>query len=196
MKRRAILTLVAAGGLSAAAALLAADATPGPQPQIPRQSADLAIQMPGKQVHLSQYRGYVCALAVMSTTCPHCQHLAQVLAFIQQEFSSKGVQVLGVVINAEANTDLPNFRTVFGKNMYPIGMSTDTVVKPFLEHPASMMYFPMMEFIDKQGVVRGEHLGATDPTFFAEQNEMQNIRAELNNILNQPVIQLPAAKKK
>ena len=62
--------------------------------------------MPGKQVMLSQYHGYVCAVAFMSTTCPHCQHLAGVLSALQQEYAPKGVQILGVVFNPEANTEL------------------------------------------------------------------------------------------
>src|ERR1019366_8929970 len=91
--------------LTAAATLCAAEtATPGPGPQIPRQAPELAIQMPGRQMLLSQFRGYICAVAFMSTTCPHCQHLATVLAPIQQEYAPKGVQVLGIVFNPEANT--------------------------------------------------------------------------------------------
>lgn len=196
MRRSVILTLVAAAAFFSAAALYAADATPGPQPQIPRKAPELTIQMPGKQMLLSQFHGYICALAVMSTTCPHCQHLAQVLSGLQQEYAPKGVQMLGVVVNAEANVELPNFRAVFARNMFPIGMSTDPITREFLQHPPGISYFPMMVFIDKQGVIRAEHLGATDGPFFEEKTEVQNIRGELDNIIKQPTIQLSAPKKK
>lgn len=188
--------MVATASFFTVAVLFAADATSGPQPQIPRKSPELAIQMAGKQLQLSQYHGFVCAVAFMSTTCPHCQHLAQVLSGLQQEYSSKGVQMLGVVINPEAVTDLPNFSAVFARNMFPIGMSTEPIIRQYLEHPPGITYFPMMVFVDKQGIIRGEHLGATEPMFFNEKSEMQNIRFELDGILKEPVIHLPAAKKK
>src|SRR5580704_13901241 len=115
--------------LAAAATLSAADSkASAPGPQIPRKAPELVIQMPGKQVLLSQYRGYICAVAFMSTTCPHCQHLAGVLGPIQQEYATKGVQVLGVVFNAEANAELSNFAQTFAHNLFPIGMSTEATV--------------------------------------------------------------------
>jgi thiol-disulfide isomerase/thioredoxin len=188
--RPALLTLLAA------ATLLAADPAPGPQPQLPRKAPELVIQMPGKQMLLSQYRGYVCVVAFMSTTCPHCQHLAQVLAELQPEYSSKGVQVLGVVFNPEAVAEAGNFAHVYAKNMFPVGMSTDQIVADFVQHPPGIHYIPMIAFIDKQGVIRSQHLGLTDKEFFEEKVEVQNIRGDLDKILKEPVIQLPAQKKK
>ncbi|HEY3837491.1 MAG TPA: TlpA disulfide reductase family protein [Bryobacteraceae bacterium] len=179
-----------------AAGLWAADPAPGTQPQIPRQSPELAIQLPGKVIQISQYKGYICVLAFMSTTCPHCQHLATVMAALQPEYAQKGVQMLGVTLNAEANTDLPNFTRVFAHNSFPIGMSVEPIARKYLEHPPGLPYFPMIAFLDKKGVIRAEHLGATDPTFFDERTEVQNIRGELDKIIAQPVVQLPAAKKK
>ncbi len=190
MMRPAILILVAD------AALFADDPTAGPQPQIPRKAPELAIQVPGKQMQLSQFKGYICVLAVMSTTCPHCQHLATVLSGLQQEYAPKGVQMLGVVTNVEANTQLGNFTAVYARKMFPVGMSTDPVTREFLQHPPGGTYFPNLAFIDKQGVIRGEHLGATDAPFFAESTEVQNIRGELEKILKEPVIHLLPAKKK
>jgi thiol-disulfide isomerase/thioredoxin len=190
MKNIALLTL------AGVACLCAADPTSGPQPEIPRQAPELLIQMPGKVIQLSQYKGYICALAFMSTTCPHCQHMTQMLAAMVPEYSQKGVQMLGVTLNAEANTELPNFNKVFAHNAFPIGMSVEPIARKFLEHPAGMTYFPMIVFIDKKGVIRAEHLGATDPNFFDERVEVQNIRFELDKIIAQPTVPLPPVKKK
>jgi thiol-disulfide isomerase/thioredoxin len=131
----------------------------------------------------------------MSTTCPHCQHLAGVLAPIQQEYAPKGVQVLGVVFNPEANFDLPNFTKTFAKGMFPIGMSTDPVVATFVQHPPGIHYIPMIVFIDKHGVIRAQHLGIDDGAFFAEGVEVQNIKGELDKIIKEPSIALRTAKK-
>jgi thiol-disulfide isomerase/thioredoxin len=181
--------------LAAAAGLFAADPTPGPLPVIPRKAPELVIQMPGKQVLLSQYRGYVCAVAFMSTTCPHCQHLAIVLSALQQEYSSKGVQVLGVVFNPEANTELGTFTATYARSMFPVGLSTDPIVTTFLQHPQGIHYIPMIAFIDKQGIIRAQHLGINDSAFFEEKVEVQNIRGELDKILAEPMVKLPSTAK-
>jgi len=187
MIRPAILTFVAA------AALFAAD-TPGPQ--IPRKAPELTMRLPGKQIQLSQYKGYICVLAVMSTTCPHCQKLATVLSLLQPEYAPKGVQMLGLVVNPEATTEMENFARTYARGMFPVGMTTDAIAGEFLQHPPGMHYFPMIAFIDKNGVIRGEHLGATDPTFFDEKTESQNIRAELEKIFKEPTLAAPGAAKK
>jgi thiol-disulfide isomerase/thioredoxin len=183
--------------LLAAAALSAADTTaPVPGPQLPRKAPELVILMPGKQVLLSDYKGYICAVAFMSTTCPHCQHLATVLGPIQQEYAPKGVQVLGVVFNPEANTDLSMFARTFARNLFPIGMSTEPKVVEFVQHPPGIHYIPMMDFIDKQGVIRTQHLGINDQAFFTEATLVQNIKGDLDKIIKEPSVQLPGAKKK
>ncbi len=182
--------------LLATATLYGADSTaPASRPQIPRKAPELAIQMQGKQVLLSQYRGYICAVAFMSTTCPHCQHLAGVLAPIQQEYAPKGVQVLGVVFNPEANAELPNFSQAFAHGMFPIGMSTEPTVVEFVQHPPGIHYIPMMVFIDKHGVIRAQHLGIDDGAFFTENVEVQNIKGELDKIIKEPTVALPEKKK-
>jgi thiol-disulfide isomerase/thioredoxin len=188
--RPAILTLVAA------ASLFAADPAPGPGPQLPRKAPELMIQMPGKQISLSQFKGFVVGLAFMSTTCPHCQKLAGVMSGLQQEYASKGVQMLGVVFNPEANTELFVFTSVFAKNMFPVGMSVDATVASFVQHPPGIHYIPMMCFIDKQGIIRDQHLGINDANFFDEKFELQNIRNALDKILKEPVVQLPRTDAK
>jgi thiol-disulfide isomerase/thioredoxin len=179
--------------LAAVATLCAADSTTHASgPQIPRKAPELVIQMPGKQVLLSQYRGYICVIAFMSTTCPHCQHLAGVLGPIQQEYAPKGVQVLGVVFNPEANTELLNFSRAYARDLFPIGMSTDATVAAFVEHPPGIHYIPMMVFIDKHGVIRAQHLGidAEKEKFYTENVLVQNIKDEVDRIIKEPTVAL------
>jgi len=187
--RPAILSLLAA------ASLFAADPA-SPEPQIPRKAPELVIQLPGKQMLLSQFRGYVCVLAFMSTTCPHCQHLATVLSGLQQEYSSKGVQMLGVTFNPEATTELGSFTQTYARGMFPVGLSTDPIVTAFVQHPPGIHYIPMIVFIDKNGIIRSQHLGINDSQFFEEKVEVANIKGDLEKIFKEPTIQLPAAKKK
>ena len=179
--------------LAAAVTLCAADTAPAvPGPQIPRKAPELVIQMQGSQVKLSSYLGYICAVAFMSTTCPHCQHLAGVLCPIQQEYAPKGVQVLGVVFNPEANIGLRDFSRAYARELFPIGMSTEATVISFVQHPPGIHYIPMMAFIDKHCIIRAQHLGidAEKEKFFLESMEVQNIKDELDKIIKEPTITL------
>ena len=163
--------------------------------EIPRLAPEFTIIMQGRPVQLSQYKGYICAVAFMSTTCPHCQHLATVLGPIQQEYASKGVQVIGAVFNPSANVDLPAFTHTFAKNLFPIGLASEEKVVAFVQHPPGIHYIPMIVFIDKHGVIRAQHLGIDDAAFFGEAVEVQNIKSELDKIIKQPTVALPAKKK-
>src|SRR5580658_5361356 len=76
--------------------------------QVPRPAGEFAIKMPnGQTTLLSQYAGKVVLLAFISTTCPHCQHTTQVLSAIQNEYASRGVQILAAAFNPEAAQLVP-----------------------------------------------------------------------------------------
>src|ERR1700676_1662449 len=65
-------------------------------PVVPRKAPEFVFQMvDGPQQLLSMYKGKAIVLALMYTTCPHCQKTAQLLAKVQTEYAPKGVQVLG-----------------------------------------------------------------------------------------------------
>src|SRR5271155_2218565 len=89
--------------------------------QVPRPAGEFAIKMPNGQVTLlSQYAGKVVVLAFISTTCPHCQHTTGVLSAIQNEYGTRGVQVLAAAFNPEAATLVPGFiRDI--KPTFPVG---------------------------------------------------------------------------
>jgi hypothetical protein len=53
----------------------------------------------------------------------------------------------------------------------------------------------MIVFIDKNGIIRAQHLGANDSQFFEEKVEVQNIKNELDKIIQEPTIKLPAASE-
>jgi thiol-disulfide isomerase/thioredoxin len=180
--------------LFAVASLWADNTVAGPAPQVPRKAPELIMQLPDKQLLLSNFKGYTCVLAFMSTTCPHCQHLATVLAQLAPELAPKGVQMLGVVFNPEAITERGNFQAVFAHNAFPVGMSTDAIVAEFVQHPPGIHYIPMLVFIDKNGIIRSQHLAATDSNYFREDSEVQNIKADLDRIFKEPTIQLPGSK--
>jgi cytochrome oxidase Cu insertion factor (SCO1/SenC/PrrC family) len=53
-----------------------------------KASPPLTIQrLSGAPLNLEQYKGKVVALAFIDTTCPHCQHLTQLLNTITKQYA-------------------------------------------------------------------------------------------------------------
>jgi peroxiredoxin len=156
---------------------------------IPRKAAEFVIHMPdGKDLLLSSYRGKTVVLALMFTTCPHCQKNAQVLSEIQKEYANKGVQVLGATFDADASRQVAQFDLIFAKG-FPCGYSTNPAVLTLLQQPATKPPFvPIMVFIDKTGMIRSlkmvtEDTKPGDPEEVFFQKPEITIRAELDKML-------------
>jgi peroxiredoxin len=147
---------------------------------VPRKAGEFVIQHPdGKQELLSSYRGKTVVLALMFTTCSHCQKTAGVLAGVQKEYEGKGVQVLGATIDAGATLRIQQFNQVFGVN-FPCGTSNEAAARQFLGLANDEPYFvPILVFIDKTGTVRSQYIG--DEKFLGSQEI--NIRAELDKLI-------------
>jgi peroxiredoxin len=147
---------------------------------VPRKAPEFVIAHPdGKQELLSSYRGKTVVLALMFTTCSHCQKTAGLLSGVQKEYEGKGVQVLGATINPDAAKDIQMFNKVFGVT-FPCGLSTEGAARQFLGLAKDEPYFvPILVFIDKTGTVRSQYIG--DEKFL--NNQEVNIRAELDKIL-------------
>ncbi len=151
--------------------------------KIPRPAGEFAISMPGGgQTLLSQYSGKVVLLALISTTCPHCQHTTQLLSGIQREYGPRGVQILGAAFNPDAAVLVPGFIAQF-RPAFPVGYaSRDTVFEYEQASLAKPNYVPELIFIDRNRVIRAQYSGADD--FFKDQEK--NIRAMLDTLLKEP----------
>ena len=146
--------------------------------EVPRKAPDFVIQMTdGTQRHLSSYRGKAVVFALMFTTCPHCQHTAQILSKVQSEYAPKGGQVVGVTFDQGAAFRVDEFNKKLGLN-FPCGFADQQTVLQFLQIQGPY-FVPILVFIDKQGVIRSQYVG--DEDFLAKQEV--NIRAELDKLL-------------
>jgi thiol-disulfide isomerase/thioredoxin len=158
-------------------------ATPPEQAQAPRKAPEFVFNLQdGKQLLLSSFRGKVVAISFMFTTCPHCQAFCPVLAGIQKDYASKGVQIVGDVIDAGAREGLANFNLLYVKGAFPAGWSTQESALQFINHPDPHYYVPMMAFIDRRGYMRSVYIGDND--FFKDGEK--NVRAELDKLLGTP----------
>ena len=166
--------------LALATALLAGTVPASKVPVVPRKAGEFVFQMAdGPPRLLSMYKGKTIVLALMFTTCPHCQKTAQVLAKVQTEYAAKGVQVLGATFDPGAKGRVQQFNKSLGLN-FPCGYSYQGAVLEFLQLPPADPYFvPILVFIDKRGILRSQYIG--DEAFLS--HEEVNIRAEIDKLL-------------
>lgn len=184
MQRRQLLTM--ASGALVAPVLSGAT--------VPRPSPDITIQLPnGGTVSPQQHRGRVVALAFISSTCPHCQKLTQILNGIQNEFGPRGVQVLETDFTEGAARQVPNLIRQY-QPTYPLGWCDRDAAMRYLEISLMMPgYVPKLVFIDRTGTIRAQYDGS-DPFF---KNEVPNIKAKLEELLNEkPPAAAPAKPRR
>ncbi len=162
-------------------------------PAVPRPSPEFVVgSVGGKQILLSQYRGKVCALEFLFTTCPHCKHEATLITKLNNELGPKGFQPIGVAINPMAGMLVADFVKETGAN-FPVGFNEQARALDFLG--ISMMerwVVPQMVLIDRKGNIRYQ-----TPPLGAE--EVQNeawLRGKIEELLKEPVARGAAGTKK
>ena len=161
----------------AALALAAMTAFPA---EIPRMSPEFAIEMlDGNNLLLSKYRGKVCVVEFFNPTCPHCQNTARILVKLYQELGPKGFQPLAIAAAVDHKPGIPEFIRQFGIT-FPTGFTSTDKAMAFLQHSVMTPFMvPQIAFIDRQGMIRAQHVGG-DELF---QNEEANIRKKVLELL-------------
>jgi peroxiredoxin len=159
--------------LSATVSLSAAGKVPRKAPEFVIHGAD------GGDKLLSSYRGKTVLLALMFTTCPHCQNISKLLSNIAPDYTAKGVQIVGATFDQNAPRDYKNFNAAFVKG-FPCGYAPQAEVLKFLElKPDEPFFVPILVFIDKTGTIHSQYIG--DEKFLG--NPDANIRAELDKMI-------------
>jgi peroxiredoxin len=150
---------------------------------IPRPMPEFEMVIPGGKFQLSQYRGKVIALEFILTTCPHCQASCRSMEKLYREYGPKGFQMAAAAINEALPLSLvPQFVREFNLS-FPVGSSTDTAAKQFMQYPAMLrMLMPQVAFIDRKGMIRAQYAG--DTPFFAGDSEA-NARKQIEELLNE-----------
>ena len=105
------------------------------QPALPRAAEDFRITDPsGKTLTVSECRGKVVVMQFLYTTCSHCQETARMLSTLEKEFGPRGLQVIGVAFNPEAQR--PGVIGDFMKTndvAFPVGAATPDAALAFLQ---------------------------------------------------------------
>ncbi len=160
LMRRAFLTLFA---LTFSAALSSAADIDKDRPLISLKTPEFQIDMPnGKNVLLSSYKGKVICAEFLFTTCPHCQHAAQMYTKLYKEFGDQGFQPIGIAVNEMAGMLVNDFIRDF-KVGYPVGFSTMPMALHYLKLDVMKRWVvPQVVVIDRKGVVRYQTIWSGD----------------------------------
>ncbi|MDX1980712.1 MAG: TlpA disulfide reductase family protein [Bryobacteraceae bacterium] len=130
----------------------------------------------GTPVELSKYRGKVCVVEFLFTTCPHCQETSKVMSKLNAELGPKGFQPLGVAFNENAIMLLPDFIRSFGVN-YPTGVAPREKVLEFLGHTSTTrLMVPQVAIIDRKGMIRFQSSVEGDENLHGEMSLRQKIQ--------------------
>lgn len=130
-----------------AASLLAAETSPV------RKAPELAFSIPGQgQKLLSQYRGKVVALEFIWTTCPHCQAWTKIMNKLQQDFGSRGLQVIDVAVNDNADLLVDAFAKQF-QTTFPVGWTLRDQMISFMGWTSQYYVVPQLVLIDRKGYI-------------------------------------------
>lgn len=146
MKR--FLVAFAAFSLLGSSFVFAADEDSG------RKAPEFTFNIPGQgQKLLSQYRGKVVALEFIYTTCPHCQQASKLMTKLQQEYGARGLQVLDVAVNPNADLLVENFAKEFQVG-FPVGWATAPQMTSFMNFSDGRFVVPQLALIDRDGNIR------------------------------------------
>jgi hypothetical protein len=112
-------------------------------------------------------------LEFILTTCPHCQAASHELTRYQQEFGSRGLQVIDVAINAldnmrkpaEADMMVSEFSRAFQVG-FPVGYIPRDQMMSFLGvSPTELMVVPQLVLIDRKGYIHYQTSAKSGPAW-------------------------------
>src|SRR5579863_9347671 len=90
-------------------------------PRVPRAAGEFTVSLPGGgKVSLSSLRGKVVCLEFIDTTCPHCQHAAETMSLLADEYGARGFQPVAAAINEGAPERVAEFAAKY-RLVYPVG---------------------------------------------------------------------------
>jgi thiol-disulfide isomerase/thioredoxin len=118
-----------------------------------RKAPELTFSIPSQgQKQLSDYHGKVVALEFIFTTCPHCQAASKLMTKLQDEYGARGLQVIDVAINPNADLLVENFAKDFRVN-FPVGWTTAQQMQAFMGFGDNRYVVPQLVLIDRKGYI-------------------------------------------
>jgi cytochrome c biogenesis protein CcmG/thiol:disulfide interchange protein DsbE len=127
----------------------------GNYPQAPDfQVMDLS----GKSISLSDYKGKVLFLNFWATWCPPCR--AEIPDFVEVygQQKAKGLEILGISLDSKGKDAIVAFVEKFKIN-YPVVLETRNTTEKIIDDYQPGQFIPTTIVIDKQGRIRNKQVG-------------------------------------
>jgi len=151
-----------------------------------RKAPEFTFSIPGKGPQsLSQYLGKVVALEFIFTTCPHCQAASKYMAQMQSKYGSRGLQVIDVAVNPNADLLVENFAKDFQVN-FPVAWATSDQMTNFMGFPPQRYVVPQLVFIDRKGFMHWQTPNNTEDGAWEKLMNQDAIREHIEQLLSQP----------
>ena len=143
---------------------------------VPRPLADVTVPTAtGQKIKLSQYRGKVMVIALISTTCVHCLTSLQTLSQIQKDYGAQGFQAFAVAADDSAERGVKGLTRM--NTGFPMGyLDQETTMRLCDFKKEDHPFVPMYLFVDKKGTVRFQYAGKDD--FFKAEEKNTRILVE------------------
>ena len=130
----------------------------------PRPAPDFTLtQLSGQPLRLSDYRGKVVLLDFWATWCEPCRAEIPHFVDLQNQYGSKGLQVIGVSMD-DSRDPVPTFYQQFKMN-YPVVMGNAHIGEEY----GGVLGLPIAFVIDRDGLIQAKHMGATDAAIFEKE---------------------------
>ncbi|HZK76622.1 MAG TPA: TlpA disulfide reductase family protein, partial [Candidatus Kapabacteria bacterium] len=104
--------------------------------------------------HLSDYRGKVVMLNFWATWCPPCRKELPEYGAFQTEYSTQGLQILGIALDDEGMAKVKPWLAAHPVN-YPIMLPDEKVTAAY----GDMASIPVTFIIDRKGIIRSSFVG-------------------------------------
>ncbi|HVY93941.1 MAG TPA: TlpA disulfide reductase family protein [Bryobacteraceae bacterium] len=114
------------------------------------------------------YRGKVLLVDIMLTTCPTCNHLADVLVSLKQKYGDR-IGIISVVTLPDTLNATQSFASTHGIT-WPIVFDSGQMIASYLEVTPSnpQVHFPHLFVIDGQGTIRHDYGTADEDSMNVE----------------------------
>lgn len=166
-----------------AALTLLSGSIPAADIQLPRPAPKLVYNIPGQPPQdLSQYLGKVVALEFIFTTCPHCKAASHVMSKLQNEYGPKGLQVLDVAVNDNADLLVDIFARE-QQTTFPVGWIRQADMVSFMGFNDGRFVVPQLVLIDRKGIIHFQTPALEDSNWDKMMNE-EALRKNIESLLS------------